>query len=242
MKHPVRRWTWASKAVNNMRDLGGYLCDGGYTRYGVVLRSDQLVGLKKEEMELLVDRGLCEVIDLRSDGERAAFPNDFTGHPSVRIHTVVLNHNDDEFQFSPLDFSCMGEMYRMMVDENGAEYARMLRAIADSDGLSIVHCMAGKDRTGIVCGLLLLLLGVDECDVVADYQISETHLTYHIMGSYATDNPDMPKYLMKSDPKNMRMLISHLNETYGGAELFLRKNGLDDQVISRLRARMVASE
>ncbi len=241
MNNALRRWVWASKAVNNMRDLGGYACDGGVTRFGVVLRADQLVGLTGGEIQLLVERGLTDVIDLRSFGERKAFPNDYLNHSSVHLHTVTLDHENDEFQFSPRDFTCMGEMYLMMADANARQYADMLRVIADARGMSVVHCMAGKDRTGIVCALLLLLLGVSESDVVADYQVSMTYLGQHIMGSYLSDNPDMPQYLAKSDPENMWMLIGHLHEKHGGPEAYLRANGITDADIARLRGRLVVS-
>ncbi|MDL2205949.1 tyrosine-protein phosphatase [Eubacteriales bacterium OttesenSCG-928-N13] len=239
MNKPLRRWVWGSNAVLNMRDLGGYVCDGGTTRYGVVLRSDQLNGLDREEMDLLVERGLTDVIDLRSESERTRHPNDFEGHESVKMHTVVLNHNEDEFQFSPFDFSCMGEMYLMMADANASEYARMLRVIADAKGISVVHCMAGKDRTGIVCALLLLLLGVDKRDVVADYQVSMTYLGEHLMGTFATDDVNMPQYMASSEPKNMWMLVDHLETVYGGAEAYLRKHGLRDEDIDKLRQKMI---
>ena len=239
MNSSLRRWVWASGAVKNMRDIGGYVCDGGSTRYGVVLRSDQLCGLTKEEMDVLIGRGLTDVIDLRSDGERNMFPNDFTSHESVELHTVKLSHDADEFQFSPHDYSCMGEMYRMMLDANAHQYTRMLGVIADAKGLSIVHCMVGKDRTGIICALLLLLLGVNEYDVVADYQVSMTYLHSHVMGTYMSDNPEMPQYLARSDPENMWMLINYLKEKYVSAENYLKIHGLHDRQFSKLRQRMV---
>lgn len=242
MNNPHRRWVWASGSVHNMRDLGGYACDGGVTRYGIVLRSDQLIGLTEDEKQMLIQRGLTDVIDLRSEGEQRQYPNDFLKAPGIRIHTIELDHNDDEFQFSPFDVSCMGEMYLLMADANAEHYARMLGVIAEAKGMTIVHCMAGKDRTGIVCALLLLLLGVDECDVVADYQISETHLNRHIMGSFMSDNPNLPRHLTSSEPGNMWMLIKHFDEKYGGAERYLKMNGMTDAQIEKLRARMVEGD
>lgn len=238
----LRRWILPSGAAHNLRDLGGYACEGGVTRFNVVLRSDQLFALNDADKRLLLDNGLTDVIDLRSDGERRAFPNSFLDDAQVNLHTVKLNHEMDEFQFSPNDFKNMGEMYIAMVDTNGREYTRMLKVIASAQGISIVHCMAGKDRTGIVCALLLLLLGVNRHDVVADYQITMTYLGQHIMGTFMSDNPEMPQYLASSDPSNLWQLIEHLNAKYSGAEAYLKVHGLTEFEKEKLRQRIVAQQ
>lgn len=235
----LKRWIWKSGRVLNMRDLGGYACEGGMTKYGVVLRSDQLCGLTADERAMLKSRGLTDIIDLRSEGERDTHKNDFVGDPDVAIHTITVGHTKDAMQFSPADYSCMGEMYIEMADANGRQYTDMVRAAAQAKGMVIVHCMAGKDRTGIVCALILLALGVCDADVVADYQISETNQHHEDDERYLTANPEIPRYLMRSEPANMRMLIAHLNGKYGGALAYLKRHGLSGDDLALLKQRMV---
>lgn len=242
MSLTLKRWIWKSGRVLNMRDLGGYGCEGGMTKYGVVLRSDQLCGMTDDEKAMLKARGLTDVVDLRSEGERERYPNDFAGDPDVTIHTITVGHTVDAMQFSPADYKNMGEMYVEMVDANGRQYVDMVRAAAEAKGMVIVHCMAGKDRTGIVCALILKALGVCDADVVADYQISETHQHHEDDERFLTSNPDMPRYLMRSEPENMRILLRHFNEKYGGPLAYIRQNGFTDADMALLKQRMVEAE
>ncbi len=237
-----KRWIWKSGKVLNMRDLGGYGCEGGMTKYGVILCSDQLCGLSDDEKSMLKRRGLTDIIDLRSEGERANYPNDFANDPDVTIHTITVGHTVDAMQFDPMAYTSMGEMYLEMADANGSQYTDMVRAAASAKGMVIVHCMAGKDRTGIVCALILAALGVCDADVVADYQISETHQHHEDDERFLTANPNVPRYLMRSQPENMRMLLSHLQEKYGGPLAYLRQNGFTDADLAMLKARMVEPE
>ena len=237
----MKRWVFESGSVANMRDLGGYACDGGMTKFNVVLRSDQLHGLSDEEQQWLKARGLTDIIDLRSDGECVALPNDFEGDADVTIHRVSGTPSKDVTQFSPFDFECMGQLYLKLVDANGAQYTDMVRAIVNAKGMTIVHCMAGKDRTGIICALLLMAVGVCESDVVADYQTSGTYnkLNKTIDRYMDRIGPDRPQYLMRSEPENMEMLIAHLSEKHGGAQAYLKANGLTEDELQKLRARFV---
>ena len=238
----LKRWAFASGAVQNMRDLGGYVCDGGMTKYGVVLRSDQLHGLAQDEIELLKACGLTDVIDLRSEGERNQVVNDFLNDDQVTVHACETGHNVDAKQFDPTLFDNMGDMYLAMVDVNGNAYVDMVRIVARAKGMCIVHCMAGKDRTGIICSLILSALGVEEGDIVADYQISEVHNMRNVMlVKFISESPEHIRYLARSQSENMFKLLAHWNEKYGGALNYLKRHGFTDEDLNALKARMVTA-
>lgn len=143
MKHPMRRWTFSGEKLANMRDLGGYACRGGITRYGAVLRSEQPCGLNEEEKAHLVERGMTDVIDLRSDEECAEFPNSFADHLSVTLHR--FNLKSDLGVIGTSGDESMGALYEETLDTRGAMLADILATVAASPGLVLIHCLAGKD-------------------------------------------------------------------------------------------------
>lgn len=236
MTHPFKRWDL--KSVCNMRDIGGYACEGGRVRYGKMLRSDCMGALTLEEKEFLIERGLTDVIDLRSEKEWGERPNPFSESVKVNFHgfapPVIGDIAVNRFE----DFTCMGQDYVWRVDNYGSYYVDIMNAIINSTGLLIFHCHAGKDRTGIVAALILLCLGVYERDVIADYQVSETYLKYQIEEEYIK-YPDLPRYIWKSEPVSMEMFINHLNEKYGGALAYLKSRGFLDEQYKKLRELLV---
>lgn len=239
MSNPLRRWTLASKANANLRDLGGYACEGGVTRYGVLLRADQIYNLSEEDKVFLLKRGLTDIIDLRGCDERRDFPNAFLEHESVRVHSFG-DVTMESFIQATKDMTSMGEIYVYMVEKLADNYLQAIDIISQTEGLTIFHCLVGKDRTGIVSALLLLLLGVDERDVIADYQVSETFLTAFSMPDLIV-RPGIPSYVALSGADNMRALIEHINSKYGGALEYLRANGFTHQMHDRLKKKLVAS-
>ncbi len=239
MKHPIRRWTFGGEKLANMRDLGGYACQGGITRYGTVLRSEQPCGLSDEEKSHLVTKGLTDVIDLRSDEECAEFPNSFAGHSAVTLHR--FNLKSDLGVIGTSEDESMGALYEQTLDTRGAMLTDILATVAASPGLVLIHCLAGKDRTGIVVALLLLSLGVAGQDVIADYQVSEVHLTVkneHFLALF----PEFPRYKLSSDAGNMKRMLGYLEQRYGGSAAYLKTQGFPEESLERLKRKMIEVE
>jgi protein-tyrosine phosphatase len=146
----------------------------------------------------------------------------------------------------------MNEMYtRYMVDENGAVYGAILRALADPANLpAIIHCTAGKDRAGLTSALLLAVLGVPDDLIVADYSLSnryyDTFRTF-IAGKFKQPqaflfglNIDDFQPLLTANPQTLRLTLDYIREHYGSVEGYLeQKAGVDADIIAALKVNLL---
>jgi protein-tyrosine phosphatase len=180
-------WITLEGAVN-VRDVGGMPTDdGSVTADKRLLRADNLQGLSVLDVSRLVEEfGLTRVVDLRTVGEVSSEgPGPLTAVASVehRYHSL-LRANDLESEedineslltrrrarsesMTP-DEVVAGRYLEYLLDRPDSVVAA-LRAIADTSGAALVHCAAGKDRTGVIVALTLRAVGVDRDAVVADY-------------------------------------------------------------------------
>lgn len=181
----------ALEGAANARDLGGLpLTSGGVTRPGVLLRTDNLQGLTETDVRLLVDElSVRVVVDLRTGVEVSAEgPGPLTREAAVDIRHRSLypeaGHNTDVDVLPWQSFDGQGH-----VDESPAVRAYLnylrnrpdsiveaLRDIAYADGATVVHCAAGKDRTGVVCAFALAVAGVAPEAIVADYVATDERI------------------------------------------------------------------
>lgn len=172
----------------NVRDVGGYpTVDGGRTRWGALIRSDDLGRLTPEGEASLVDYGVRTIVDLRSGWELEA-PHPFrpvapptgeaTGADVPAYLNLTLRDLDDAHLDRALNASSsVAEAYCLFLDHGAASFARIARAFTDAPpGGVLVHCAAGKDRTGLIVAVLLALAGVRDDAIVADYRLTEERL------------------------------------------------------------------
>lgn len=244
MNEPTPTRLLAAEGTHNLRDLGGYALPGGReTRWRRVLRGDGLHRLSPLAATRLVDEGLQLVIDLRGPEELSREPNPFAAHPRVRYENVALfdrlapiaSFGGDAARFD------MAARYREAADLCGPAIARVLRLIAEAgEGLVLFHCAAGKDRTGIVAALLLLVAGVDRTLVVEDYARTATVAATLLSELRARalrhgQTEAAVRRFLASDPETMHAFIDHLDGQYGGTIAYLRGIGLGSEEIERLQ-------
>ncbi len=165
----------------NFRDLGGYAgLDGRRVRWGRLYRADSLEHVSAADLDLLAAIGVQLVCDLRRDEERASAPSRIG---DVRIEHLPIGGLAAETN------AMAGRMMRGEIPEVGVDmmadvYLTILRLHADAFGAvvahaadpanlpMIVHCTAGKDRTGVASALLLAALGVSDDVILADYELT----------------------------------------------------------------------
>ena len=202
----------------NMRDLGGYAAKGGAaTRWRTFIRSDWLRDITGNGISDLLGMGLTTVIDLRSADEVARYPNAIAPADGVECRNVpLLSEAAIDKSIGEAPFK---DLYILFAEKGKKKIGKVFTIMAGSPGACLFHCHAGKDRTGIIAALLLLLAGVSETDAVADYQVSGTYYKDRL-NVYTDDDA------YDSKPDTILHFINHINKKYGGAEAYLREAGV----------------
>jgi hypothetical protein len=155
----------------NVRDLGGLpLEDGGETAYRVVVRADTIRALSDAGWQALADYGVRVAVDLRSDLDAAHDPPG-----DLPIDVVRLPVNGHEVPVVA-EWPSMQEAYAGMLERFGLEFAAAVSAIGQADDPVVIHCLAGRDRTGLVSALMLRLAGVELAAIAADHARSDDYL------------------------------------------------------------------
>jgi protein-tyrosine phosphatase len=234
----------------NVRDLGGVpLEGGGETRFGSLVRADNIRVMGDDGWRALADHGVTRIVDLRWPEELADDPPRDVDIDVV--HVSVLGEIDVDFvdtvdRYVAADdaLGYFGRGYEKILDVHRAELGRALVAIADApEGVTLFHCAGGKDRTGLVAALLLRLAGASIDEIDADYALSGRNLE---AGDRAWVNaaPDEEErrrraFKQQSPAHAMAYALRLLEEEHGDVEAYLRAAGLDDGQIERLRSRLL---
>jgi len=239
----------------NLRDLGGIPIAGGTLRTGFAIRTDDLAYVTADYAAELVDAGLTAIIDLRSPLEVATTGRGPLGEHGVSYHHVPLMSDiGASVHDGALTHESMGTMYARMVESAAPQLVSALNVIAHTPGTTAFHCAAGRDRTGVLAALLLLVLDASDEDIIADYSRTGENMpaimkrTRPVLGAMWTAlgvDPDVltstSGLLEGSMSVSMRMLLDALRERHGDALAPLRAAGLTGDTIGRLRARALAA-
>jgi protein tyrosine/serine phosphatase len=237
----------------NVRDLGGLpTADGGVTRFNRVVRADNVRRLSADGWRALVGHGVKRIVDLRFPEEMA---DDLGGVPVEVVHVSVLGDRrtakwqaeqnvamdaaTDVTSYLVWSYGAFLELYR-------DRFAAAARAVADApEGAVLVHCMGGKDRTGLLSALLLRVAGVPADAVAADYALTEENLAPSAAEwiAAAADEADRRRrILLQPAPADaMRGVLDELDARYSGVREYLRGAGVDDGALDRIRNRLVAA-
>jgi protein-tyrosine phosphatase len=182
------------------------------------------------------------VIDLRTPAEAEKDPDPMWHEQSVDY--VIVPQQDQQFWGSIDPARTRAERDALVLDQRAEHIAAMARELANAaPGGVLIHCLAGKDRTGIAVALLLGLVGVSEADIAADYALSEAALAAEKAAALATavDQDARARIERGYDSRAETMLatLAHLRTRHGGAAAYLTRAGLTDAEIGRIRARLL---
>jgi protein-tyrosine phosphatase len=114
---------------------------------------------------------------------------------------------------------------------------RILSIIIRQKGSIFIHCYVGKDRTGVVAALLLLIAGVNTSDILADYQISYTYLRLRIR-ELLHNHPELPDFTGRSDMEYMEATLDNFFKTYGTIQNYLQQVGLHSDEVTALKNKL----
>lgn len=239
----------------NVRDLGGLpTVDGRRTRPGALVRSDIVCRLTPAGRDQLLDHGIRTVVDLRfpTELERDVVPHPFRdGAAGVDYVNAPINAGRDPSRQAELSqaFADRGlsraQLNVLDVEANPVGVAGICRAVARAQpGGVLLHCHAGKDRTGVVVAVLLALLGVQDDLIADDYALSGENLaalTREWLDGITQDPAERARLVHQAEPSReaIQAVLEHLRARYGGAEPYLLSGGLEPEEIVRLRERLL---
>jgi protein-tyrosine phosphatase len=227
-------------ALLNVRDLGGYpTTDGAQTRWRSLLRADDLAQLNEQGVAALGDYGVGTILDLRWPEEAARLPSPVPALlPQLRYQRIsLLTHTEDEWRLRSRDAA--KELWKCAVLEHvRSELRHVLSFIAQAPPEPLLfHCVAGKDRTGLIAALLLALADATPAAIAQDYAMSEQNLREGYLKRYADADPARILDALRCPEEGAHNMLRFL-ENAGGVRSYLAQIGLSPQEIARLRMRL----
>ena len=232
------------KKLYNARDLGGLPGKNGQkTAFHRFLRTDAPIYLDENEKEILYNYPVTVQIDLRSDNEIQEHPSVLSKTPKIQyLHIPIVQFTNEDMQIlRQLDEveNSMGEFYIYMLSSKKNVFCEIFRQIANvQEGCILFNCTHGKDRTGLVAALLLLLAGVSEENIIRNYEVSYDYLR-PLVDPLIQKMPMHKKFIFRSDRENLQKALFYLNENHhGSAEDYLYSAGITENEIKILEQRM----
>jgi protein-tyrosine phosphatase len=238
--------------ILNVRDLGGHPTeDGGETKFGRIIRADNIRRLTDAGWQALADYGVRTVVDLRTDQELAADPPSEV--PVEVVHAPFMVDAPEVFAAAEAAGSRQSDLalatrdvYLIFLEHFRGLVANVIQTVVDApEGTVVVHCAGGKDRTGLTVALLLRLAGVGLDDIDRDYALSQERLKPRHekwFAEAADDEAELERLRrMTATPAGaMRGVLEELERRYGSVEEYLRAGGAREGIGERVRERLTA--
>jgi protein tyrosine/serine phosphatase len=233
----------------NVRDFGGLPTEaGGLTNRGAILRADSIRKLTNAGWDALHEYGIVRVVDLRFDSELADDP---PRELSLEVvHVSVLPDLDSQHwkeidaigDAAPDAASGNCAVYLEFLERFPSKFAEAIQAISDADGAVLIHCVGGKDRTGLVSALVLRLAGVSVEAVAGDYSLSEANLRPETAEWIAQAKNDFERSQRErrsqTPAETMVRVLEELENRYGTVSNYLLSAGVTESGLQKLRDRL----
>ncbi|KOS58159.1 tyrosine-protein phosphatase [Rhodococcus rhodochrous] len=226
----------------NLRDLGGLPAVGGRRTRGGVLYRSALPAPGDTCPTAVADWPARTVIDLRSPREFAT-----RAHPlqsdTTAVHLISLL--TDAEVTAPSRGTQLAEIYHTVVTHAGGQLAAVVQLAATAPGPVLLHCAAGKDRTGIAVALLLRLAGVGTDDIVADYVATNEHMPA-VLARLTRFAPELGRThphdrdLRGAVPEALEAVLARWDAHPGGVHGWVRSHGATDETIQLWTERLTA--
>ncbi|MEU5939374.1 tyrosine-protein phosphatase [Micromonospora sp. NPDC047548] len=228
----------------NFRDVGGYRGhDGRTVRWGRLYRSDSPHRIDGTDREAFAALDVRTVVDLRrpSEVERDGRVPELDGLAYRNIHPEHVDWGENPYRPATDLARYLADRYADLAETGAAGLAEAVGLIADEANAPVlVHCVAGKDRTGLVCGLTLAVLGVSDAEIAADYALS-TEAAERFQAWFESTGkqiqPGLPP--LTTPAEAMTLFLAELRQRHGSVEAYLRHAGLTDAQLAALRTHLL---
>jgi protein-tyrosine phosphatase len=235
----------------NVRDLGGFAVDSGETRFGSVVRADSVSNLTPEGWKALADYGVRTVIDLRGDHERE--DDSPRNLPVEVLHVPFMEASEQEWDEIAEELEAVAKQprvadatrdaYLIFLERFRTNVGAAVKAVAHApEGGLVIHCVGGKDRTGLLSALLLYLAGVPVEEIAADYALSEERLRPRHDKWFEAAETDAERErlerISRCPPEAIVEVFAELERRYGSIEGYLRAAGVSDEELELARSRL----
>ncbi len=232
------------RGLVNLRDVGGLpTADGSVTRPGRLFRSEALVELEQDDARWLIrEAGLGAVVDLRSASETISegrgilteFPLIYVNVPIDPASITLVREPDAQ------DGDLTASVYIGLLEQTNGMLAHAIKVLGTLlEQPTLVHCAAGKDRTGIVIALALSIAGVDREAIVTDYLRTEAN--NERVNEMLRRSPRYSVHMTRVDgefyevhERAIRRFLDHLDAVYGGARQWARAQGIAEATLDRI--------
>ena len=242
----------------NFRDMGGYATqDGRRVKWGHLFRSGTMTKLSEADCAHLNDLGFRTVVDLRTLGEQERDPNHWGKSLAdaywSREHDETFGdlHRQSGDSITTLEegMAVMEQGYRRLPFQQCEGYAHLFRRLAEGHFPAVIHCTAGKDRTGGGAALVLAALGVPRESIVADFVMTERAVDLRKALGWRKPSPKYTK--MSTIPDEARSafvgakasyieaFLDALDSECGSLDGYLRHIGVASENVERMRAALL---
>ncbi len=232
-----RRLTW--DGCLNVRDLGGLRGPEGAIRRGVLVRASSMGAPTPAGLAAAREHGIRTVIDIRGADEIDARPSPFAPGATYRQVPFKEAAGPMSLHRAAAEGTLAEQLRQRAAPDSGL--AAIVGAIAEAEPGLIVHCVAGRDRTGFVVAIVLAAVGVADDDIVADYCASDDELADSYR-SYIDAHPDDAAPIGEAIERRawvMREVLGAVRREYGDGAAYLRSAGVTTEQLDRIRAMLL---
>ena len=216
----------------NTRELGGIrTADGGLTKCGVFWRSDVPVAPTAEDAEKLRAAHITTIIDMRTEEERLRKPCGLADIEGFEYHHFPITEGSgvpESLEAVPLSYMDIATADSM---------PKVMKTIAEAAEGVLFHCTAGKDRTGVVSAIILLLCGAEREDIVENYAVSREY-NHKNLEAFLSARPEVDRNIVLANPRSMNRFIDLFAERFGTVEKYFEAMGLPSEYAEIIRNKL----
>ncbi|MGL4850167.1 MAG: tyrosine-protein phosphatase [Clostridium sp.] len=221
------------KSTLNTRDLGGYLLNSGdKTLERAFIRSDAPLNLSEEDINVLLENNIKTIIDLRSDNEANRKPYTIMKHKEFNYYHCEIFGGGKV----PESGKLVPISYFDMIDEQKSIY-NVMKILANAKEGVIYHCAVGKDRTGVISALLLLLADARREEIIIDYTTSWDRLKKELI-EYCNRCESVNLDIVTPKREYIEQFLDMFHKKYNNVEEYLKKIGLEENEILMLKQKL----